>query len=249
MNDAVYYREFLHGVWHGASDHPLVTSLLAQPAFAVYRNTIFKGCVDALAANYPAVQRLVGDDWFQGAALAFARDQMPEDASLIAYGAGFADFLAGLDVAHDLPYLPGVAALDRLWTASHLAADDAPLDVAALHAALAQGHDVHLVPHAAARWWWDAMHPVYSIWSVNRQAGEAIPGELDWRGEGVLVSRPEGDVRWRQVGPGACRFLDACRNGAGAAEAAALALDSEPELDVGAMLGALVQAGAFTTFD
>jgi hypothetical protein len=247
VNDHDYYRAFLHAVWHDRSADPLVASLLAQPAFAVYRNTIFKGCVDALAANYPAVQRLVGAQWFQGAALAYARRNMPQDASLIAYGDGFAAFLSGLEEASELPYLAGVAALDRCWTEAHLAADDAALDAAALHAALAAGQDVRLVPHAAARWRWEPAHPAYSIWSANREAVEA-PVELAWRAEGALLTRPEGEVRWQGIGPGACRFLDACGDGAGVAASAALALEAEPGLDVAAMLGALLQAGAFTSF-
>lgn len=247
MNGRDYYREFLRGIWDEESADPQVAALLAQPAFAVYRNTIFKGCADALAANYPAVQRLVGEEWFQGAALAYAREHMPQDASLIAYGAGFADFLAGLDAVRDLPYLPGVAALDRCWVESHLAADDAALDVAALHAALAAGQDVSLAPHAAARWRWEAADPAYTIWVANREAA-ALPGELEWRGEGALLTRPESQVQWRPIGRGACIFLDACKNGAGVAEAAGLALDGQPGLDVAAMLGMLVQAGAFTSF-
>lgn len=248
MNGHDYYRQFLHAVWHGESTHPLVASLSAQPAFAVYRNTIFKGCTDALAANYPAVQRLVGEQWFQGAALAYAREYMPDDASLIAYGLGFPAFLAACDAARELPYLPGVARLDRCWSESHLAADDASLDVAALHAALAAGRDVCLAPHAAARWYWELEHPVYSIWAANREDGQSMPSELDWHDEGALLTRPQSHVQWQQIGPGACRFLDACQRGAGVAEAAGLALDGEPGLDVAAMLGALVQAGAFTSF-
>lgn len=37
-----------------------VAALVGQPGFAVYRNTLAKGCVDALRANFPAVERLVG---------------------------------------------------------------------------------------------------------------------------------------------------------------------------------------------
>lgn len=248
MSGSDYYREFLRAVQYGESTDPFVVSLLSQPAFAVYRNTIFKGCVDALAANYPAVQRLVGDEWFQGAALAYVHEHMPDDASLIAYGHGFPDFLAGLDGARELPYLPGVAAFDRCWTEAHLAADDALLDTGDLHAALAAGHDVRLKLHAATRWHWVASHPSYSIWNANRDPDTALPVELDWHGEGGLLTRPESQVRWRSIGVGACRFLEACRSGTGVAEAATLALDSEPGLDVATMLGELIQAGAFTSF-
>jgi hypothetical protein len=62
----------------------------AEPAgLAVYRNTIAKGCVDALAANFPTVASLVGDDWFRAAAALFAREHPPASAALLAYGEAF----------------------------------------------------------------------------------------------------------------------------------------------------------------
>ncbi|BEV16554.1 DNA-binding domain-containing protein [Herbaspirillum sp. DW155] len=246
--DTRYYDAFLQALLNGRSDDPEVDALLAQPAFAVYRNTVFKGCVDALLANYPAVHRLVGNAWMASAALEFARLHLPRQASLIAYGEGFAGFLGTLDAARELPYLPGIAALDRCWTESHLAADQPLLDVSALHAALAAGHDVTLVPHAASRWHHDPLHPVYTIWDANRSEDGHTELSPEWQGEGALLTRPHAQVQWQALSQGGCRFLDACRAGCSIASAAGQALAHEPGLDIGAMLGQLVQADAFTSF-
>ena len=97
-----------------------------------------KGCIDALQANYPSVARLVGDEWFRAAAAIFAREQLPAQATLLYYGEGFAEFLARFAPAAELPYLPGVARLDRCWTESHAAPDESALAPAAL-AGLAPG--------------------------------------------------------------------------------------------------------------
>ncbi|RAN44283.1 hypothetical protein RB25_20755 [Herbaspirillum rubrisubalbicans] len=251
-----YYTAFVQALLDGHCDDPTVAALSRQPAFAVYRNTVFKGCVDALLANYPAVHRLVGSAWMQAAALDYARAHLPCQASLIAYGDGFADFLHTLEAVSELPYLPGVAALDRCWTESHLAADQPALDVAALHRALAAGQDVQLVPHAATRWHHDAQHPIYSIWAANRQQDEheAVNGNLSddfaphWQGEGALLTRVDGQVQWQALSLGGCRFLAACRDGYSIASAAEQALTQEPDLEMAAMLGQLVQAAAFTSF-
>ena len=81
-----------------------------QPAgLAVYRNTIAKGCVDALAANFPTVASLVGDDWFRAAAALFARERPPAGAALLAYGEAFPDWLERFPPADDLPYLPAMS--------------------------------------------------------------------------------------------------------------------------------------------
>ena len=93
-----------------------VAGLLAQPGFAVYRNTVHKGCIDALQANYPAVTRLVGEEWMRAAASEFVRAQLPRSPMLLDYGAEFAAFLAEFEPAAELPYLSGVAQLDRFWT-------------------------------------------------------------------------------------------------------------------------------------
>ncbi|MBP0596766.1 putative DNA-binding domain-containing protein [Herbaspirillum sp. LeCh32-8] len=243
-----YYGQFLQALLHGdAAADPQIAALQAQPAFAVYRNTVFKGCADALMANYPAVRRLVGEAWMGAAALAYACANLPDDACLIAYGRTFPDFLSRLEQARELPYLPGVAALDRCWTESHLAADDPAIDADGLFAALSAGRDVRLAPHAAARWQWAAEHPCYSIWSANRNEDAALAQTPDWHGEGALLTRPDGQVQWQPLSVGACRFLDACRDGMGVAQAAGAALQSEPGMDIAATLGRLLQAGSFTS--
>ena len=40
--------------------HPGCLHWSPNRAFAVYRNTVLKGCIDALQANYPTVGQLVG---------------------------------------------------------------------------------------------------------------------------------------------------------------------------------------------
>ena len=55
------FVDALQGVEPAALDEAdrLIATLTAQPGFAVYRNTVMKGCVDALRANFPTVERLV----------------------------------------------------------------------------------------------------------------------------------------------------------------------------------------------
>ena len=66
-----------------------VARLISQPGFAVYRNTVFKGCIDALQANYPTVTRLVGEEWIRAAAARFAHSYLPAHPMLLEYGAQF----------------------------------------------------------------------------------------------------------------------------------------------------------------
>lgn len=111
---------------------PEIAGLVAQPGFTVYRNTVMKGCIDAMQANYLAITRLVGEEWFRAAAAVFARANPPRHPMLADYGAGFADSLAGFEPAAELPYLPAVARLDRFWSEAHIASDAEPLAAGAL---------------------------------------------------------------------------------------------------------------------
>lgn len=226
---------------------PWLAALAAQPGFAVYRNTVTQGCLDALRANYPTVHRLLGDDCFDGAALAFMRRHPPRDARLRLYGAGFAGHLARWRPSAALPYLPGVARLDRLWSESHGAAD-APGAEPALLASLAPEAlgRLRLRPHPAARWLWCAGHPAYTLWRRHRE-GEPLDAPLAWRGEGALFTRPEDAVRWCALDAAGCTLLAHCARGLPLGHAATATLRRHPEADLSALLAGLLRAGALTT--
>jgi hypothetical protein len=229
----------------GIAPEPSVARLVQQPAFAVYRNTVLKGCVDALEANYPAVARLTGPEWLRAAAAVFARSHMPEVPMLASYGEGFAGFLAGFEPAAELPYLPGVAALDRLWTEAHLARDEAPLPAARVAAIGAEGlARAVLRPHASARWLWCADMPVATLWRRNRD-GEACETPIEWRGEGLLLVRPRDSVQSVELDATGCGFLDACKRGGTVSDAVAAALDVDARADLSLLMSQLLRAGAF----
>jgi len=217
---------------------------LMPAPFAVYRNTVMKGCIDALQANFPSVARLVGEEWFRAAAAVYARTNSPRVPMLLEYGHDFPDFLAAFEPAAEFPYLPAVARLDRFWTEAHVARDEAVLDARSL-----AGFDpdrlggLRLRPHASARWaWFDV--PAYAIWSRQRGAGEA--GELAWQGEGVLVVRPADAVQWIPLQSADCAFLDACAEGRTLAEAAEAAVAAVPGVNLAALMARLLEAGAFS---
>lgn len=215
-----------------------------QPAFAVYRNTVMKGCIDALEANYPSVARLVGRDWFRSAAALFVAASPPQDSSLFNYGEFFADFLRDFEPAAQLDYLPGVARLDRFWTEAHVAAN-APVLHAAQLAELPPEDlaSCHLQPHPAARWAWFAEQPVYSIWERNWSQAEP-QDDLPWHAEGVLLTRPHASVHWLPASQAACAFLDACAAGQPFGAAVEQAQLADPSADFMAVLGQLLSAGA-----
>lgn len=223
---------------------PWLAALQAQPGFSVYRNTVLKAAIDALQANYPAVCKLVGEDWFRAAAAVFSRRQPPLDGRLMGYGAGFADFLHTFEPATELPYLPAVARLDRCWTESHLAADAPalPPDWLAHQTPETLGHQ-QLQPHPAARWVWCDEHPAFTLWTLQRE-GKTTEEQLPWVGDGGLLTRPHTSVVWHPLPWAGAVFLNACASGSSLEQAATDALNADPSTDFSALLGLLLNAGA-----
>jgi hypothetical protein len=221
--------------------------LFAQPGFAVHRNTVLKGCVDALEANFPTVCRFVGRDWFRAAALAYARAQPPQDSRLLAYGdEGFAAFLQALPTTADWPWLAGVAHADGLWRACHRANDASVLPAQALARFTPEALAARVLRlHPATRWAWFEDHPVASLWSHER-AGEPVPASLAWHGEGLLLTRAAGAVQWQQLPRAGCAFLAACAAGRPLGEAAQQALADDPETALAPVLPPVLRAGAVT---
>ena len=221
-------------------------ALTRQPAFAVYRNTVMSGCIDALQANFPSVVRLVGVDWFRAAAATYVRAQPPSDGRMLFYGETFAEFLARFEPAVDIPYLADVARLDRFWIEAHTAQDAASVDGAWLASLSAQALGaLRLGVHPSARWRCFTDMPIYSIWERNRLELEATD-EFVWQGEGALLTRPVDHVTWRHITPGGAAFLDACAQGSLLAQAAGASLDAQPDVDIANLLAQLLGAGALT---
>lgn len=217
-----------------------------HPAFAVYRNTVMRGCIDALEANYPAVSCLVGREWFRSAAAIFVSEDPPHDARLVAYGERFADFLARFAPASELPYLPDVARIDRFWTESYIAADAPHLDLKALRQADRTAMaSWRLTVHPATRTFASDL-PAFSIWSPSR-AGEAVGGDLEWEPEGVLVTRLGHGVRVMPASPAVLSFLHACQDGLSLTDAARATTQGYPDTRIDLLITLLVEAGAFAS--
>jgi Putative DNA-binding domain len=205
--------------------------------FAVYRNNVMVGLVSALEARFPATRKIVGEDFFKGAAKLFAATQPPRSPLMLLYGDAFPFFLADFEPAREVPYLADVARLEAARTRAYHAADAKPLTPAALSGGLPDLAGMRFILHPSVAIV-ASDYPIVTIWAMN--SGEiALAPITDWRGEDALVSRPGRDVEVRRLPPGAKTFLQnlAARNPLG--EAAAAALAANASFDLAANLAAL----------
>ena len=220
-------------------------SELAARRFTIYRNNIRVALIEALAAAYPAVERLVGAPFFERMAGVYVADRPSAARNLNLYGGAFPDFVSDFPPARDLPYLGDVARLERAVLESLHAADAPALDPAALTALGADLATARLAPHPATRLV-RSVYPIADIWRAN--AGDEEP-DADFvfttGAAAALVVRPGLSVSVEALAPGQCAFAETllARGDAMTAHAAAASIDED--FDVIPAFRELLATGAF----
>lgn len=209
---------------------------------AVYRNTVLHGAVEALRANYPVVEQIVGAAMFQSVAVDHAIECPPPTPVLALYGEGFAEWLEYQPWVEDVSYLPDIARVERMRVESLMAADAAPLS-----GTVAFGRDVthlKLKLHPALRFGWLST-PAMSIWLAHQRP---LPSDLkiDWKAEGALFARPEPNVvHAPRIGPAAHRMLSGIRLGERVGDAMTAAARLYRDENCDALFASLLNLGAF----
>jgi hypothetical protein len=216
--------------------------------FNLYRNNVFVGLIDTLRARYPAVARLVGEEFFAPTARLYAAAHPPQSPALFEYGGGFADFLQSFEPARSLIYLPDVARIEWLRHQAYHAPNLAPMKPGVLAAIPAEqiGRVVlRLHPSAGLL---TSDYPAFSIWQTNSRDEEVRKIDPEAEGEAVLVLRPELEVVIMRLGPGGDVFLKRIQEGACLADAVQSAEQAAAEFSLAEALGAFLANGAFSGF-
>jgi hypothetical protein len=133
-------------------NHIVPNGFTAAERLRIYRNTFYSTLTQTLRIAYPALDRLVGGEFFDAAAERFIRADPPSSAYLNDYGDGFGEFLAELPGTRAWPYLPDVARFE--WALSIAAnAPDVPALTAEALAAVDPSRHVSLSfePHPSVR--------------------------------------------------------------------------------------------------
>lgn len=236
----------LHQAFAVALADPHAASPVADTrGFAVHRNNRAYGLIEAMRAQFPAVARLMGREVFADVALAFVRQHPPRSPVMARIGLQFADFIRGAGIAQAHRFLPDVAHVEYAMAIAQHAADDPVLRIEALQCIDANRlPDVCFSLHAAA-FVVQSAFPVVTICSENRSDAEPA-GNIDWRAEDALVTRPAFNVQVRILPPGGAAFVEALAHGATLGDAAASAIEAQPEFDLALNLSGIFTAGAVT---
>lgn len=228
----------------GEDQPALVAEILpAAQRLRIHRHHVLDSLASALAATFPTVQAVVGADFFRRLARAFIAQSPPSQPVLAEYGAGFPAFIAGHDVAPDLPYLADVARLDwALNLAFHapaggrLAAADLAAAIPAdrlplLRLGLAPGTVLVASPY-----------PLDRIWAASQPGAAADPVDLAAAGVRLLVLRRPDDAAFVALSGGEAAFVTGLGEGLSLEEAAGRAAT---DFDLSTCFARLLGLGVF----
>ncbi|CAN7224857.1 DNA-binding domain-containing protein [Rhizobium sp. LjRoot30] len=213
--------------------------------YGVYCNNVSAGLTAALAARFPAAERIVGAEFFQAMAEAYIHLQPPRSPLLLAYGDDFPDFASTFQPALEVAYLADVMRLEAARTRAYHAADAAPLDPKIL-ARIEPDRlaNIVLLPHPALSIV-SSSHPAVTIWTMNAGKRPVAP-IADCCGEHALVVRPRMIVEVVPLLSAGALFFRHLAQGLTLAEAAGAAAADDADFDLSSNLAILLQAGAFT---
>jgi hypothetical protein len=229
-----------------------VAALIADGLFTpgerldVHRNTFLSTLVNALRITFPAVHKLVGEDFFEAAAQYFIEAEPPRCAYLNAYGAGFAAFLAQFPPVAGLPYLADVARLDWAVNGALHAEDAVPLAAEALAEIAAVAPErVTFIPHPSVTLL-RLDHPARLIWQAVLAGDDAALSTID------LSSGPEWLLAERGANGVEASVLNQCEwqfaHGLCAGNSLAACIDAAPDGDIPLFLARHIAAGRIIGF-
>lgn len=245
--EALRQQMLLRALWHDARPAVVEGWLRGRPVqrrrgLQAYQAHAGALAERALAAAYPTVAQLVGDESFATLARALWHEQPPQEGDIARWGDELPAFMAASAQLAAEPYLPDVARLDGAVHRAERAADDTAPAQGLQHLADTDPADLRLQLRAG----WAVLasaHPVVSIHAAHRsQAVDRFdPVRAAFaRGDGecAQVRRDGWAVRVQAIPAAQAGFEQAVLAGRSLQQA----LDAaSPGFDVGAWLIAILR--------
>lgn len=232
-------------------DNEAVSAMLAGHITAdrldIYRNTFIHTLTRALRLSFPATERLVGEEFFAGAAQFFIAGHPPRGAWLDRFGGDFPDFLRSFPQAKSIVYLGDVAELECAVNSALHAVDVAPLNVAALGEVKPEDQGrITFAAHPSVGLLRLA-YPADAIWRAVLASDDEALGKVDIESGPVnlLVERRDTGIEVERLDEQSWLFLSRLC----AAQPIEAALDMAGDLDCSVALGEHLASGRFFHFE
>ncbi|MEJ8473108.1 DNA-binding domain-containing protein [Roseibium algae] len=220
----------------------------APKRFGVYRNNVISSLIEALEQTFPAVQHMLGEEYFKALARDFVVAHPPTSPVLIWYGDEFPAFVECFKPLAPYPYLSDVARVEWAWLQAYHSQDAAPLDPSELAAVAPKDLGAMVFAVHPAVFIVQSSWPVWSLVAANRFALGEAQVEIDFSdGQSVLVTRPHLDVELMRLRSGGALFLEKLMSGATLGVAAEETSATDHEFVLSDTLTDFLSLGVFRT--
>ena len=157
----------------------------------VYRNNIVGSLSDLMLSTFPITEKLVGHDFMELMVRSFILENPPSQGFLSLYGAGFAEFVEGFELAKSLPYLPDVVRLELAMNAAYYAKDDSPLKTTDLEKLQTENLENTVLTLRDSVQILISPYPLIAIqdFCQNENSGDTL--RLDQGGVRLMIYRPQ----------------------------------------------------------
>jgi len=191
--------------------------------FALYRGNLTSTWRKALAAAYPVIAQLVGEEFFTALAREYGRAHPSDSGDLNRFGGHFEPFLRSFEHVQDLPYLPDMARLEWQLHRMHYANHEPPLQAQHIDP---QTVEEQTFPWQATAQLFESEWSIVPLWLAHQRG--PFPQKMDEPSR-ALLSRPEWTAQVTPLQAPEYAALQALKEGKtfGAALDAAFALDED----------------------
>jgi hypothetical protein len=200
-----------------------------------------------MAARFPVVRRLVGEDSFDLMVRRFVRRQLCSSRGRGEHGEAFAPFIRSQGAAASFAYVADVAEVETAYDRARDCVEARPLGaraVASLPVQRLNGLRVELHPSVGLV---SSRFPIVTVWHNNRRGDRG--GMIErWRAEDALVVRPFRKVEVWRLPAGGHAFFAALAQGQSVAAAARAARAGTAQFDLAANCALLAKSNVVVGF-
>lgn len=200
-----------------------------------------------MAARFPVVRRLVGEDSFDLMARRFIRRRPCRSPGRRDDGEAFAGFIRSQGAAASFAYVADIAALEDVYNRARDCVEARPLGARAFASLPAQRLNAVRVQLHPSFGLVTSRFPIVTIWQSNRR-GDRRGAIERWRPEDALVVRRSRSVEVWRLPAGGHAFLRALAHGQSVAAAACEAMAESAQFDFAANRALLAKSNAIVGF-
>jgi hypothetical protein len=240
---------FVDGVLHDRTQRVCMliagNGLAPERRLAVYRNNAREGFLSTLAAGFPILARLGGEDWFRQTGCAYMCAHPSRSGNLHHVGERFAGFLRDRFENTEFRYFADVAELEWTYQEVLIAAEEPALAIDALRSVAPEQYETLAFAVRSAARLVASVFPILEIWKANQLESPALV-RLAAGPSRVLVIRRDDHVELRELSVAEAALIRAFARGETFASAAESMFAEDAAADLGAVFARMVQLGVLS---